>query len=191
MALRGTITAARQLLRCPVIPGLLGIVLCGIAAHSLADPRFGSAVGRDRIAIYDFASHVTFARAFWHGEAGYSVESHLRSTRRLTGEPVPYALPFGYSPTMLWILAPFSLLPTVWAFLAWTAFGAAGAWWMLRRYDSLPMAAVLVSPAALACFLLGQTAVLTAAGLLMLMSRDLERRRKGEESPRAEWVDVA
>jgi len=83
-------------------------------------------------------------------------------------------LPFGYSPTMLWILAPLCVLPTVWGFALWTLAGGIAAWWMARPRWSLGAAAAVLSPVAVGCFALGQTALITTAGLLMLMSRDLD-----------------
>jgi hypothetical protein len=73
---------------------------------------------------------------------------------------------------MLWILGPLCLLPTALGFFAWTLLGFIGVRWANGRYPSLVVAAVFVSPVALGCWGLGQTAVLTAVALLGLMHWD-------------------
>ncbi len=140
----------------------------------------------------DFAAHLTFAKAFWKGHAGYDVQSHLRITGARFGRPVEHALPFGYSPTMLWLLAPFCLLSPAVAFISWTLLDVAVIWWMTSPEWGVWIAAALFSPAAIACFKLGQTSFLTAAGLLFLMLRDLERYATGTRAPSlaSEWPDV-
>src|SRR5262249_55675974 len=88
------------------VPLLLVVVGWKVSSSVLFATHFGVVVEENKITINDFASHLNFAKAFWWGEGGYSVNDHLRMTERFAGERLPYALPFGYSPTMLWILLP-------------------------------------------------------------------------------------
>lgn len=171
----GTGAAARRLLHDAVVPALLVLILWRVLGDAFSQEQFGIRfIGEGGIRIKDFASHLTFAKAFWLGKAGYDVESHLRITSQWAGRSVGVALPFGYSPTMLWILAPLCVLPTVWGFALWTLAGGLAAWWMSRPRWSLGAAAAVLSPVAMGCFALGQTALVTTAGLLMLMSQDLD-----------------
>jgi len=134
--------------------------------------RFGVTVAGGELKIHDFASHLTFAKTFWRGEGGYAVEDHLRVTERLAGRRLPYALPFGYSPTMLLVLGPLCPLPTGLGYLAWTLLGLGAVLWTARRYPSVAVPMVFISPVALGCWGLGQTAALTTAAFLYLMHWD-------------------
>ena len=148
--------------------GIVGSVL--FRAHR--DPTFGIEVrDSESVTIRDFAAHLTFAKAFWSDGVDYSVESHLAVTREWAGRPVERSLPFGYAPTMLWLLAPLTPLPLVWGFTAWTLLSALAVWWMTRRPRAWWLAStlLLLSPLGVLCFSLGQTAYLGAAGLLLLM----------------------
>jgi hypothetical protein len=102
----------------------------------------------------------------------YSPASHRAVMRAWTGhEGIHHALPFGYSPTMVWLLGPLALLPDLPAYLAWTALSVAAALWMVRGLETAPFlagVAVFLSPLALWSFGLGQTAVLSTAGMLFL-----------------------
>ena len=119
----------------------------------------------------DFAAILTYAKALWDGSAGYDVASHLRVTSQRAGRPVEHALPFGYPPTVLWVLGPFCLLPTQWAFVVWTLLGLAAASWMMRG-ASIWVTAAFFSPLAFSCYKLGQTGILSAVGLVALLARD-------------------
>jgi hypothetical protein len=151
---------------------LVVIVVWQMFAQARSGAHFGVTIDRGEVKIHDFASHLTFAKTFWRGEGGYGVADHLRVTERLAGRPLPYALPFGYSPTMLWVLGPLCALPTAWGFLVWSLLGFAGVWWASRRTPSVTVAMVFISPVALTCWGLGQTAVLSAVALLGLMHWD-------------------
>lgn len=158
-----------------VILLLLTLAFWRLVLPALLDKNFGIVVDADRGGwSSDFAAHLTFAKAFWHGKAGYDVDSHLRITSERCGRPVEHALPFGYSPTMLWVLGPLCLLPDAWAYTAWTLLGVAAVWWMTRPPRSIWLVAAFFTPAAFSCLQLGQTALLTTAGLLYLMVSDLE-----------------
>ena len=163
----------RTVLVVVALPVLVVAVAWQMSTQARSGSHFGATAGAGEVKIHDFASHLTFAKTFWRGEGGYRVADHLRVTERLAGRPLPYALPFGYAPTMLWILGPLCALPTLWGFFAWTLLGLVGVWCIQRCYPSVAVAMVFISPVALACWGLGQTAVLTSVALLYLMRRDL------------------
>lgn len=168
----GATARLRTILVYVVLPALVLVVAWREVTQTRYGSHFGVIIGDGDLKIHDFASHLTFAKTFWHGEGGYSVKDHLRAATRLAGRPLPFALPFGYSPTMLWILGPLSLLPTGLGYFVWTLLGLAGALWICRRYRSIAVAVAFVSPVAIACWSLGQTAVLTAVAFLGLMHWD-------------------
>jgi glycosyl transferase family 87 len=172
---------------------LLAVVVSRLLMSALREPDFGVAFDADGGGwSSDFAAHLTFAKAFWSGTAGYDVQSHLRITGARFGRPVQHALPFGYSPTMLWVLAPLCLAPPAWAYVVWTLLGVAAVWWMTRPQWAIWITAALFSPTAFTCFKLGQTGFLTAAGLLFLMMRDLEAQATPTPARAAtsDWLDV-
>jgi hypothetical protein len=126
--------------------------------------------------LHDFVSHRGFACAVWSGDAAtaadssvYTLAAHLHATERWSEAPQRLALPFGYSPTMLWILGPLCALPVRAAFVVWTLAGlvctvAAIArtrahWWTF---------VALLNPVTVYSIILGQTAVLSTAGLIYL-----------------------
>jgi hypothetical protein len=172
---------------------LLAIVGVRLLLPAVADRNFGLLVSPDRGGwTSDFAAHLTFATAVWRGEAGYDVRSHLRVTSTRAGRTVAHALPFGYSPAMLWILGPFCLLPAAWAYVVWSLLGIVAIWWMVRPAWALWLAAAFFSPASLSCFKLGQTACLTVLGLFVLMSHDLDAHpsQPPTRGTRALWLDA-
>jgi hypothetical protein len=135
--------------------------------------------------VQDFASHLRFTRAVWSGLAReghgsvYTPAAHLHFMRDWSGQPgevANRALPFGYSPTMLLVLGPLCWLPEVWAYVAWTGLSLAAIWWMLSPGRPLALVAALcfLSPPCLDCLALGQTALLTTAGLLFLATRSVK-----------------
>jgi len=167
-----TVARMRALLLYVALPACVAIVLWNVLAHARSGAHFGVVIEPGELKIQDFASHHGSARAFWRGEGGYGVPAHLRMTERLAGRPLPYALPFGYSPTMLWVLGPLCLLPTAGAYLAWTLLGLVGVLWAARRESSLALAAIFLSPVALMCWGLGQTAILSTVAFLALRRLD-------------------
>lgn len=98
-----------------------------------------------------------------------------------------YALPFGYSPTMLAVLAPICPLPHVWAYVAWTLLAAVLVGWMLTHSSPLgespPVKSiwvfaaglVLLGPIGAGCLANGQTAIFTTAVLLCMALRNVGR----------------
>lgn len=134
--------------------------------------------------IMDFASFFNFTKAFWldhhvPGISAYSVTNHLHVTSDWLGKTSMYSLSFGYSPTMLWFLAPLILFSHSMAFCVFNSAGLLAVWWQTqpkRCRFGLGMLAFM-SPLAMSCFQVGQTALLTGAGLLFLF----EQSRSGFE----------
>jgi hypothetical protein len=156
-----------------MLPALVAVVTWQTVTNVRTGNHFGVVIGEGSISLQDFAWLLNFAKSFWAREAGFSVEDHLRVTEHLAGQRLPFTLPFGYSPTMLWLLGPLGPLPLAWGFVAWTLLGLAAAMWLSQRYRSLAIAAVFITPVAIGSWGLGQTAVLTTVALLALMRLDV------------------
>ena len=132
--------------------------------------------------VQDFASHLVVSRGIWSGDvsggetgSAYSVPAHLRLMAGWMGEGATRALPFGYSPTMLWLLLPLSFLPIPLAYLLWTLSGATMAGWMISRdrFHWLLGLMVFLTPIMVGAIALGQTAVLGTVGVFYLANRTL------------------
>lgn len=185
------VTNAAQRLHSAVIVLLLLLVVVRLLLPALRDDNFGIVSDADRGGwSSDFAAILTFAQAFWHGEAGYDIESYLRVTSARVGRPVEHALPFPYSPTMLWILGPFCVPPAAWSYVLWSLLSIAAVWWMTRPPQSIWLIAAFFTPVTFSCFKLGQTALLTTAGLLFLMRCDLHGRLTSRSLKGSEWLDA-
>lgn len=156
---------------------IVAVMQLQVLLPAFRETTFGISVNEARLVIRDMAAHLTFVRQFWIGGADYTVESHLRITSQWAGRTIDRALPFGYSPTMLLVLAPLAALPIKWGFALWTLLGGAAIWWMCRRGRTVFVFGVmlLLSPLALLCLALGQTGILSGAGLVFLMLRDRRR----------------
>src|SRR5437867_4524815 len=174
--------ASRFRVRLLLIGAVIGLGL-GSTVSALRPEPFGVVVADGRSErLMDFASHRGFACAAWSGglaRAGgtsiYTVDAHLKATERWTGLPASIALPFGYSPTMLWVLGPLCTLPARWSYGAWSlACVLATAWMILRARVHWMALLLLVTPLTVHAFALGQTALLTTAGLFFLLTRDAE-----------------
>jgi hypothetical protein len=132
-------------------------------------------VSAGQVVLTDFVSHLRFVQDFWTGArldgvSLYSVENHLDMTSRWAGRQMDVALSFGYSPTMLLVLAPLALFPAALAFGLFGLLSVLAAWWQTRPRHSRAGwgLAAFFTPLGVGCFMLGQTAVLTGAGLLYL-----------------------
>ena len=175
-------TAVRS--RLVVLMVLAGFTL-GVTVPVLRVDPFGVVVDPDGTErLMDFASHRAFACAVWRGDAAptgtgsvYTLDAHLRATAEFTHRPARVALPFGYSPVMLWVLGPTCLVPERVAFTAWALAGLAAIAAVVVR-ARVPWTAVLpfVTPVAIYTVALGQTAILGTAGLLWLMMEDRDAR---------------
>jgi hypothetical protein len=163
---------------------VLGGFTAGVVANAFRVEHFGIVVqGDEKERLVDFASHRGVACAAWSRDATragatsvYSLEAHLRATEAWTHHLRQVALPFAYSPTMLWILRPACLVSGRVAFAAWAVAGFLATAAVASR-ARLPWTAMLplATPAALYTQALGQTAILTTAALLWLMAQDRER----------------
>jgi hypothetical protein len=164
-----------------------------ILLPALGESNFGLIIDRGgNMRIQDFAGNLTFAKAFWAGEAGYDVQSHLDATGRWRGGPVSRAMPFNYSPTMLLVLGPFCLLSNAWSFALWSFLSLALIWGMTRPPWAMWLTAGVFAPAGFACLAVGQTTFLTAAAMLFLMERDVASGscEQGTENGRRQWSEA-
>jgi hypothetical protein len=162
---------------------LLPIIACQVIAPAAQESNFGIKLADGELIIRDLAAHITFARAFWTEGAEYTVASHVQITNQWCGQEVNRALPFGYSPTMLWMLAPFCWLTTKWGFVVWTVLNSASVWWLAQRQRTVCLigALILISPLTMLCLALGQTSLLTAVAIVFLMIRHRSIERSGGE----------
>jgi len=132
------------------------------------------------VGLQDFAAHRGFACAVWSGDAArsggtsaYTLAAHLDATARWAGMAALIALPFGYSPTMVWLLGPFCAIPLRPAFVMWVVVGLVATiaavirsrahWWTL---------VVLLNPVVVYSIILGQTAILSTAAFVFLIAVD-------------------
>ncbi len=139
--------------------------------------------------IHDFASHLTFAKAYWNGDGDYGVTGHLQMTSQWAGQVTPHALPFHYAPTMLAILGPLCPLSHTTAFVVWSILGGLTAGWTLFQVFCarpaggvldgknigwlLVATVILLGPLGATCLANGQTAIFATAGLLLLVQQSL------------------
>jgi hypothetical protein len=177
----------RVVLLVAALPTLVGVVLWKIVTGVRTGQHFGLILDQGSIKIQDFAWLLNFAKAFWRGEVGFGIEDHLRITEGLAGQRLSVSFPFGYSPTLFWVLGPLCVLPLVWGFVAWTLAGLVAVWSLPQRYRSLAVVVAFISPVAIGCWSLGQTAVLSTAALLALMRWDAD----AESAPPTRWQLVA
>lgn len=171
-----------------LLPGARTVSTYGI---SLTPDKPGSP--SRKLTIIDFPSHFNFVKNAWLGQTTvssgasvYSLENHLKVTSNWAGMRLNYALPFGYSPTMLWVLAPFICFPHVIALFFFNIAGLFSVWWTTHPARCRLGVGLLAffSPLAQACFSLGQTALLTGAGLLFIAEKTrTEKREDGWRMP--------
>lgn len=163
-----------------IIWGLLALLVCiKVLLPALKIPEhFGIWIESGNIYIVDGPSFFNFAKAFWlepraSGISAYSVSNHLNVTSAWLGKESRHSLSFGYSPTMLWILAPLIYYSHAIAFCIFNSIGLLTIWWQTRPVRCRFGLGLLVflSPLAFGCFQQGQTALLTGAGLLFLAER--------------------
>jgi hypothetical protein len=155
---------------------------------SLNDPSFGiffhEGKNREVLRILDFPFHFDFAQKVWRhqttvnsGQSVYSVENHLKVTSDWAGTQVRHSLHFGYSPTMLWVLAPLVPFSHATAYIIFNIAGLIAVFWITRPTRCRWGIGLLsfFSVTSMRCFLLGQTALLTGAGLLFLAEKNSDR----------------
>lgn len=136
--------------------------------------------------IIDFPFIFNFVQKAWRyettvtsGSSIYSVKNHLKVTSEWAGKKLNRSMPFGYSPTMLWILAPLVRFPHAVAHFLFNLVSLLAVFWLTHPYHNRWGIGLLMffSMVAQACFALGQTALLTAAGLLFLAKKTNEDNR--------------
>jgi hypothetical protein len=184
---------------------LLALLSWRVLTPALREARFGIAGNQESGGwSSDFVGILAFVDGVWTGEGGYDVERQLRVTSQWAGRPVQHAMFIGYTPTILWLFGPLCLVPPVWAFMIWALLGVLAVGWMIRPARRTPdtadritsqvsiwLAAVFFSPTAFHCFKLGQTALLSTAGMLFLMSRSIAARSRSHPMDRrSEWMDA-
>ena len=136
--------------------------------------------------IIDFPYIFNFVKKAWlgqttanSGDSIYSLKNHVKVTSDWAGVKLNKAFPFGYSPTMLWVLAPFIYFTHSIALCLFNIAGLFSVWWTThpaRCRLGIGLIAFL-SPLSQACFSLGQTALLTGAGLLFIAEKTREENR--------------
>jgi hypothetical protein len=167
---------------------LVVYVISCVIVPALHEETFGYGYDAERgYGFRDFAGILVMAKAMWSGQAGYDVDSHLSANRAWVGHQLDTAMPFPYSPTMLYVLGPFCLLPPARAFAAWSLLNLTVVGWIIARKDCPPLLGpiVFLTPTAMMCFALGQSALLAAAALIYLGGATL--RNPGERRPNV-WL---
>ena len=149
----------------------------GIYVQSIKDGPNSS------LMVIDFPYIFNFVQKTWRsqttvnsGSSVYSIENHLKVTSEWAGKQLNRSLPFGYSPTMFWVLAPLSQFPHAVAYYLFNVAGLLAVFWLTHPYHSRWGIGLLMffSMVAHVCFALGQTALLTGAGLLFLAEKTKE-----------------
>ena len=167
-----------------VVAAFAGLSIGAVIAAARTEP-FGVYVVDGRpTGTMDFAAVRAFTRAIWSGAlardgtSAYTLAAYQRATDLWLGSGAVLPQPSVYSPTMLWVMAPFSALPARLAFVLWSA-AAVGVtiWMMVRTPGPWPALLALITPVTLYAIAVGQTALLTTAALFALMTtrRDAAR----------------
>jgi hypothetical protein len=163
---------------------LPGARICSTFGITLTPNEPGSSSWN--LTIIDFPYIFNFVKKAWFGQTTvssgasvYSLENHLKVTSDWAGMRLNKALPFGYSPTMLWVLAPLIYFPHIIALCLFNIAGLFSVWWTTHPARCRLGVGLLAffSPLAQACFSLGQTALLTGAGLLFIAEKTREVNR--------------
>ena len=141
----------------------------GLTLHDgIAIPRDGTTlvVGRD------FLNFWMYGRAAALPDPGhwYDVTSYQNALTALLGSGYP-GQNWSYPPSVMLIAAPFGPMPYLAALATWTLIGFAIFAGVLHRAGFEPMAlvALLVSPAAVFCVISGQSSLVTAAMLIVIL----------------------
>jgi hypothetical protein len=129
--------------------------------------------------MHDFSSIFNFVKCTWlqgnntRKSSVYSVESHQKFTAAWVGTSVDRALPFGYSPTMIWLLAPFVFFSHSTTYCIFVISSLVAVWWLTHPVRCRIGIGLIpyFSQIATNGFILGQTAVLTGFGLLFIRER--------------------
>ncbi len=126
----------------------------------------------------DFLNFWMYGRAAWTPDPSryYDPQLYNDTLAALLGPHYP-GQNWSYPPSLFLLAAPFGRLSYFAALACWTVLGLAVFTWIAHRYlgDKRLLAPVLCSPAVVFCLISGQSALLTAAMLLTIMS-SLDRR---------------
>jgi hypothetical protein len=185
---RGSAVAAAHLILWVILAIEIGSCLISVTEKPSFDIFFEPAKNGEVLRIRDFPFLSNFVQKAWRkettvrsGSSIYSVKNHLKVTSDWSGTEVPGSLQFGYSPTMLWVLAPFVPFSSATAYLIFNIAGLFAIFWMTRPsrcrwgIGLLPF----FSGVARYCFVLGQTAFATGAGLLFVGEKTLHGDHQG------------
>ncbi len=177
---RSDIVSAVHLILWVVLACYIGSFLISAAKNPSYGIFYQSEGNVEVLRIRDFPFLFNFAQRAWRGETTvnsgasiYSVRNHLKVTSDWAGSKVAGTLQFAYSPTMLWVLAPLVPFSNATAFLFFDIAGLFAIFWMTRPSRSRWGIGLLsfFSGVALGCFVLGQTALATGAGLLFIAEK--------------------
>jgi hypothetical protein len=168
---------------------VLSFQVISLITHIISDPSFGIVFQPTKngevLKIRDFPFHFNFVQKFWQdqttvssGQSIYSVANHLKVTSEWAGKQAYGSLHFGYSPTMLWVLAPLVPFSHATAYLIFDLAGLFAIFWMTRPNRNRWGIGLLsfFSVISKKCFILGQTALLTGAGLLFIAEKTRDDR---------------
>jgi hypothetical protein len=168
---------------------VLSFQVISLISNIISDPSFGIVFepvkGGEVLKIRDFPFHFNFVQKFWRndttvssGQSIYSVANHLKVTSEWGGKQAYGSLHFGYSPTMLWVLAPLTPLSHAAAYLIFNLAGLFAIFWMTRPARCRWGIGLFsfFSPISWRCFVLGQTALLTGMGLLFIAEKTRDER---------------
>ena len=150
-------------------------VAYGATVHDgVAIPRDGASlvVGRGFLNIW------MYGRAAALPDPGhwYDITSYQNALTALLGSGYP-GQSWAYPPSMMLVAAPFGQMPYLAALACWTLLGFALFAGVLHRagFDRTSLVALLASPAAVFCVISGQSALITAAILIVILTQ-LDRR---------------
>lgn len=122
----------------------------------LPDTRTGSTFGISltpiepgpssmKLTIIDFPFIFNFVKKAWLGQTTansgvsiYSLGNHLKITNDWVGIKPNNTLPFGYSPTMLWVLEPLVFFAHNLAYCLFNITGLFSVWWITRAAVASP-----------------------------------------------------
>lgn len=132
-----------------------------------------------RLLLIDFVNYWTGARLFLAHDTAtlFTPPLYERAVQAAFGHRLPPFVSFSYPPSMLPLIAWVGLLPCGPALALWMALGVAALFAAAWPYSRNPWvaAAILVSPAVLACVDAGQNGLFTGALIVAALTR-IERR---------------
>lgn len=172
-------TSDRDVLRAFFWLGLFfvvaAVVAYGATVHDgVTIPRDGASlvVGRDFLNVWMYGRAAALPDpGYW-----YDITSYQNALTALLGSGYP-GQSWADPPSLMLVAAPFGQMPYLAALACWTLLGFAVFVGVLHRagFDTASLVALLASPAAVFCFISGQSALITAAMLILILMQ-LDRR---------------